>query len=366
MHFNRMPYHQSYDFKDLSCFLAADTIALHLNRCKGIGRKIVQSWASNKPPVIVAEENTRSGIIVPMQNSSVAERALMKNLYSLAASNKANIYRDEDVGFPIVRQVRALDKIRDAMKGERPAFDRGLFFMINNFLFMIDHGEKIGKRAAWIIGKYVNPRQLAGIFIEQMDEGLDVSASKIPIIPLTYGTKQPLLWHNQGLYHDLSINGPKKYSIHFIGNYTTSKNRQRQAEIITQIPNSRIEHRGNRKRLTFDEYMRDMAMAHIVWCPPGGRPKTHREIEAMCCEIAVLMPKQHIVEQEILTPDIHYICVRDDHSDVRNKVQHYLSNPEQLAEIAYGGRMWYERNASDNARAKYILENALKIIARIK
>jgi hypothetical protein len=301
-----------------------------------------------------------------MQNSSVAERALMKNLYSLAVSNKANVYRDEDVGFPIARRIAILDKIRDQTKKERPAFDRGLFFMVKNFLFMIDHGEKVGNRAAWIIGKYVNPHQLAGIFIEQMDEGLDTSASKVPVIPLAYGTKQPLLWHNQGLYHDLSINGPKKHSVHFIGNYTTSKSRKHQAEMMSQIPNSKIEHRGNAKRLTFDEYMRDMAMSHIVWCPSGGRPKTHREIEAMCCEIAVLMPKQRITEQESLTPDVHYICVKDDHSDARKKVQHYLNSPEQLAEIAYGGRMWYERNASDSARAKYIIENALKIIARIK
>jgi len=365
LRFNRMPYHQSYDFKDLSCFVVPDTVVLHLNRCKGIGKQVVKQWAGNQFPVIKVEENTRSGIIVPMQNSSVAERALMKNLYSLAVSNKANIYRDEDVGFPIAKKVEELDRIRDGIKKERPAFDRGLFFMINNFMFMIDHGEKVGNRAAWIIGKYVNPHQLAGIFIEQMDEGLNTSSSKIPVIPLAYGTKQPLLWHNQGVYHDLAISGPKKYPVHFIGNFTTNKKRKQEATIMSQIPNSKIEHRGTSKRMDFDAYMRDMAAAYMVWAPPGGRPKTHREIEALCCEIAVVMPKQKIVEQECLQPDVHYICIKDDYSDAKKKVQHYIDHPDKLAEIAYNGRMWYERNASDTARAKYILDNALKVIASL-
>ncbi len=365
--FNRMPYHQSYDFKDLSCFLAPDTVVLHLNRCKGIGQKIVNSWAVNIPPVIVAEPNTRSGIIVPMQTSNVAERALMKNLYSLAVSNRANIYRDEDVGFPIAKRIDELDKIRDKMKGERPAFDRGLFFMVNNFLFMIDHGEHTGNRAAWIIGKYVNPHQLAGIFVEQLDEGFKFKHSKIPIVSLTYGTKQPSLWLNQGMYHDLSMNGPKKYSVHFLGNFTTNNGqRKRYADLMSKIPESKIEHLGSKKRLDFDAYMRDMAMAKMVWNPPGGRPKTHREIEAMCCEIPVIMPHQKIAEPEPLKPNVHYIQIKNDYSDAASKVQHYFKNPDALAEIAFNGRMWYERNASDMARAKYILDNALQMIAGIK
>jgi len=231
---------------------------------------------------------------------------------------------------------------------------------------MIDHGEHVGNRAAWIIGKYVNSHQLAGIFMEQMDSKLDVSASKIPVVPLAYGTKYPLLWHNQGMYHNLAATANKKYTVHFIGNFTTNKNaRQREAQLLSQIPNSRIEHKSKSARLSFDEYMRDMAVSEIAWCPPGGRPKTHREIEAFCCEIAVLMPQQHITEQENLKPNVHYICVKDDYSDAREKAQTYLDDKEKLAEIAYNGRLWYERNASDTARAKYIHEQALKIIEKL-
>lgn len=364
--FNRMPYHQSYDFKDQSSFLIPDNVVLHLNRCKELGESLVRPWSKNRQPVLVVNENVRSGIVVPMQTSKIAERALTKNLYSLAVSNKANIYRDEEVGFPIAKRVAALDKIRDTMIGERPAYDKGLFFMINNFLFMIDHGEKIGNRAAWIIGKYVDPHQLAGIFIEQMDKGLNISRSKIPIMPLAYGAKQPLLWLNQGIYHDLGLHGPKCYSIHFIGNYGTNKRRETEAKTIQKIPDSKIEHVGKSRRLGFDSYMRDMALSRMVWNPPGGRPKTHREIEAMCCEIAVVMPEQRIIEQEELIPDKHYICIKNDYSDAEEKIKHYLNHLDELAIIAHGGRMWYERNASDSARAKYIYENALKIIERIK
>ncbi len=366
LRFNRMPYHQSYDFKDKSSLLVPDNVVLHLNRRKGLGNVLVKSWAVNKNPIIVAEPNTRSGIVVPIQTSNGAERALTKNLYTLATANRANVYRDEDAGFPIVKRIVELDKIRNSVKHERPAFDKGLFFMVNGFLFMIDHGERIGNRAAWIIGKYVNPHQLAGIFIEQMDQGLDISKSQIPILPLAYGVKQPSMWLNQGVYHDLGLHGPKKYSAHFIGNFGTNKKRKREAKIIEKIPESKILHKGKSKRLSFDEYMRDMAMSRMVWNPPGGRPKTHREIEAMCCEIAVAMPNQNIVEQETLVPDEHYICIRSDYSDARKKMQHYLDQPIELARIAHNGRMWYERNASDHARAKYIHEKALEIIAKIK
>jgi len=364
--FNRMPYHQSYDFKDKSCLLAPDNIVLHLNRCKRLGNGLVKSWTKNKCPVIVAEPNTRSGIVIPMQTSNGAERALTKNLYALATSNRANIYRDEDVGFPIVKRIAELDVIRNATTHERPAFDKGLFFMVDNFLFMIDHGEHVGNRAAWIIGKHVDSNQLAGIFIEQMDKSLDVKSSKIPILPLAYGVKQASMWLNQGVYHDLGLYGPKEYSVHFIGNFGTNKKRQREAKIIEKIPESKILHAGKSQRLTFDEYMRDMAMARIVWNPPGGRPKTHREIEAMCCEIPIVMPEQNIIEQENLIPDEHYICIKNDYSDAQTKIQHYLSHPDELTRIALNGRMWYERNASDYARAKYIHEQCLKIIASIK
>lgn len=362
--FNRMPYHQSFDFKDLSCFMVPDNVVLHLNRCKNTGDSVIKSWSRNKKPTIIADDNTRSGIVIPMQTSNIAERAIVKNIYSLAVSNCANIYRDEDVGFPIANRIAEIDKIRNELTKERPAYDKGLFFIINDHLFMIDHGEHIGNRAAWLIGKHVTPDQLTGIFVEQMDIGLDISKSKIPIMPLTYGTKQPKLWINQGMYHDLGINGPKKYSVHFIGNFGTNNSRKLCASKLSVIPGAKIEDRNNSHRLTFDEYMRDIAAAQIVWCPPGGRPKTHREIEAMCCEVAVMMPQQNINEPEMLRPDVDYICIKQDHSDAANKAKYYLDNLASLAAIARNGRMWYERNASDNARAKYILDKSLEAIEK--
>jgi hypothetical protein len=364
--FNRMPYHQSYDYKDKSSLLIPNNVVLHLNRRKELGKEFML-WDKGKPPRIKVEENTRCGIVIPIQTSSIAERALIKNLYYLAVGNKANIYRDEDIGFPIQKKIQVLDKIRDKMKGERPAYDKGLFFMMNGFLFMIDHGEYTGNRAQWIIGKYVNPDELAGIFIEQMDKGLDLDKSKIPIVPLTYGTKYPDLWINQGKYHHWGLTTPKKYSVYFLGNFSTNKHkRKKHTTIIQSIKNSKIEHASIQRRLSFDSYMHEMSSSHIIWCPPGGRPKTHREIEAMCCEVAVMMPKQNIVEPEELRPDIDYICIKDDHSDAPEKANYYIKHEDELSKIARNGRLWYERNASDYARAQYIHSHCLNIIKEIK
>jgi len=359
--FNRMPYHQSYDYKDRSSFLVPNNVVLHLNKCKKLGNSLVKSWAKGIKPKIEVDSNTRLGVVVPIQTSSVAERSLTKNLYSLAVSNKGNVYRDEDVGFPIQNKIKELDQIRNTMQGERPAYDKGLFFMVNGSLFMIDHGEHTGNRGAWIIGKYTTSDQLAGIFMEQMDKNLNVDKSKIPIVPLSYGTKDPSLWLNQGKYHDISLHKDKKYSIHFIGKL--EKNRSEHANQLQSISNSKIEHRGNSKRMNFHEYIQDLARAKIAWCPYGNRPKTHREIEALCCEVAVMMPAQNIREQEELVPNVHYIELRQDHSDVVEKAEYYLSHDDERKEIAYQGRLWYERNVSDQARAKYIYKQCLRMIA---
>lgn len=358
--FNRMPYHQSYDFKDRSCFFIPDNVVLHLNKCKQLGDPLVKSWSKNIKPKSDMDSNTRLGIVVPIQTSSVAERSLTKNLYSLAVSNKANIYRDEDVGYPIRKRVVELDAIRDKMKSERPAYDRGLFFMVNGHFFMIDHGEHTGNRGSWIIGKYTNPDQLSGIFMEQMGSNLNTSKSKIPIVPLSYGTKEPSLWLNQGVYHSIGLQKDKKYSVHFIGK--VEKNRAKFADQLKSLPGSKIEHRGNSKRMGFHEYMKDLAHSKIVWCPYGNRPKTHREVEAMCCEVAVMMPNQHIREQEDLIPNVHYIEIKQDHSDAMKKAQYYLDHEDERKEIARQGHLWYERNVSDYARAKYIYKNCVRII----
>lgn len=358
--FNRMPYHQSYDYKDYSGLVVPDSVVLHLNKCKKLGDHLVKSWSRNSVPKHKVDSNTRLGIVVPMQTSSIAERSLTKNLYSLAVSNKANIYRDEDIGFPIQKKIIILDEIRDSMVGERPAYDRGLFFMVNGRLFMIDHGEHVKHRAAWIIGKYTSPDLLSGIFIEQMNKNLDTSKSKIPIIPLSYGTKDPLLWLNQGTYRNISLCQEKKYSVHFIGKI--EKNRSKCVGRLSKIAASKIEHRINAKRISFDEYMQDLARAKIAWCPFGNRPKTHREIEAMCCEVAVMMPDQNVVEQEELIPDVHYISINQDHSDALDKVQYYLDDPNKLQAIAHQGHLWYQRNTSNYARAKYIYDQCVKIL----
>ena len=359
--FNRMPYHQSYDLKDKSSFFVPDTVALHLNKCKGLGSELTRQWSKNIKPKITVEPNTRAGIVVPIQTSSVAERALTKNLYTLAVANRANVYRDEDVGFIIRQKIEMLDNIRDNMGARRPAFDRGLFFMFNDNFFMIDHGEHTGKRCAWIISERVAPDQLAGVFVEQMDKKTDYSKANIPLVPLSYGAKEPLLWLNQGEYHNLALSSPKKYGVHFLGKI--EKNRVGPAKIFRQLPDSQIGHKGNSKRMSFDEYMRDMALAKIAWCPFGNRPKTHREVEAMCAEVAVLMPTQDIEEQEPLIPDVHYICVKPDYSDALEKANYYLKNDDKRAEIARNGRLWYERNTSDTARAKYILDKCLAILS---
>ncbi len=305
--FNRMPYHQSYDFKDKSSLLIPDNVILHLNRQKKLGPELISFWSKNEKPRIKLECNTRSGLVLPIMTSKGAERALTKNLYVLASSNNVNTYREEDIGFLVTKKLDDLHKIRDSLTNERPTWDVSCAFMINGFLFLIDHGERVGRRAAWKIAKHTTSDQLAGVFVEQMDEGLDISGCNCPILPLSYGTKQSEMWIKQHVYHDMGINGPKKYNLHFIGAMHSS--RKRWLSRINGIENSKIEARGNSQRIGFDEYMKDLAAARLSWCPAGNRPKSHREVEAMCCEVAIVMARKGRVETKPLNADSHYIVV---------------------------------------------------------
>ena len=327
---------------------------------KKLSPELIKFWSENKKPLIKMQVNTRSGVILPIMTSHVAERSLTKNLYTLAVSNKANVYREEDLGFPVTHKIDKLRELRETITDCRPGWDVSCFFIVNGYLFMIDHGERTGRRAAWQIAKYVTKDELAGIFVEQLDEGLDLEECKCPIFPLSYGIKQPEIWINQHLYHDLGLNSEKKYSVSFMGKL--DRHRKSWGKILNKIPDSKIVHKGNNQRMEFDEYMQEITASHICWCPPGNRPKTHREVEAMCCEVAVMMPRQAIVETEPLIPNIHYIEVAPDHHDVADKCNYYLQHLSELKEIAHNGRLWFERNTSDSARAHYMYKSCLHAI----
>ena len=80
-------------------------------------------------------------------------------------------------------------------------------------------------------------------------------------------------------------------------------------------------------------------------------------------EIAVMMPEQDIIEPEPPKPGIHYIPIKKDHSDAEAQVGYYLAkeNNMKLKKIAREGRLWYERNASDSARAHYIFAHCMEV-----
>ena len=49
-------------------------------------------------------------------------------------------------------------------------------------------------------------------------------------------------------------------------------------------------------------------------------------------------------------------------SNITEKCQYYLKNDQEREKIAYNGRLWFERNASDSARAHYIYKCCIDII----
>lgn len=154
--FNRMPQHQSYEFKNINALFIPDTIVVHLNRCERLAEPLVQAWTHNEIPQITP---SRDIIVLPnIQRNEPGSIKLKCEFYELMVQEKATIYKDDDVGFilqelvdgPVKKDILA-NNILHGRAG------RAFFFLFNGLLFMVDT-----RGCDWQLGQSIN--SLHGIF----------------------------------------------------------------------------------------------------------------------------------------------------------------------------------------------------------
>lgn len=240
------------------------------------------------------------------------------------------------------------------------------FFMINDHLFMFVNADCPEIFQDQWIPHYGSV--CSAFFVLQLRESyLDLFKQyDTPAFPL------PMKFHPTvpRAYMEMkSRQNPKKdIPVFFSGRTNTRPRRSVGIEKIKRhFPGSFL-HVSNNRIISYQEYCDLLCRAKIVWCPrsvccPGHEEEngiTSKENEAMCVESMVLRHALHVKEQEPRIPGIHFVEMEVKESDMLEKVQYYLDHDDEREEIAYNGRLWYERNWAPTPQAHFIVNRCLE------
>ncbi len=247
---------------------------------------------------------------------------------------------------------------------------REAFFMINDSLFLIiDNDDFTGNYEENI--KFFDDLGVCGIFCANRRRSTEFifQKSPFPMFGTTPGIEpyrlpMPEFEH---FGHSNYMNMKKDISIFFSGRCNTRISRLAYLHMIKEkFPDALVHNSEHKGSTSPEEYVKKLRRAKIAWCPRSvkSRPdfdcnsSTGREMEALCLEVLVVRPPIGIIEIEPRIDGVHYVEVKNDGSDVIDKMEYYLAHDEERLAIARNGRLWWERNSSAVARAYNIFNNS--------
>lgn len=245
-------------------------------------------------------------------------------------------------------------------------------FAVNDHIFLMRISDTPNKNAhKWVpyYSKYVS-----GFFLlcHRRSTAYIFDNCDIPVFPLTIKPDVNLPLAELELdAHSKSVTIKKDISVFFRGRYNTRLPRKiLAAEIQNRISKTHISDSRNFKKMPGTEYIDLMCRSKIAWCPRSVKclPDTDcnaacpRESEAMCLECLVVRPNIGIIEAEERISGVHFVEIKNDSSDLIEKLQYYLEHENKRKEIAHNGRLWWERNSSHTARARQIFSDCVKAI----
>lgn len=91
------------------------------------------------------------------------------------------------------------------------------------------------------------------------------------------------------------------------------------------------------------QYFKEIKRSHLVFSPFGWGETTWRDYEAVCYDCLLIKPSMEHIDTE---PNIYiagetYVPIKWDFSDLEEKCQYYLQNPDEAARIIKNARSTY-------------------------
>ena len=244
------------------------------------------------------------------------------------------------------------------------------YFLVNDSLFMLNMSDRpIVNWEEWV------PRESKyskAFFISALRYSTDFIFDEcpIPVFPLPARTGNHVDKYYVEYCH--SLNREKDIRVFFSGRKTVREARKNASKMILKnFPDSGINVlEYTKKALGSREYADLMSRSKIAWCPrsvwsPPEREcnlPTGKEFEAMCLEIMVIKHSIGTIEPEKRIPGIHFVEMKNNSSDLIEKIKYYLEHDDERKEIAHNGRLWWERNCSTIARANFMLNSCFRAV----
>ncbi len=240
------------------------------------------------------------------------------------------------------------------------------FFMVNDNLFMINNNDR---PVRWEWSGYSKFVTAFFIFCHRFTTTYAFK-NTVPAYPLPGKSAAHFslaqLEHNA---HSRSVQNKKDISVFFSGRSFCRVARKFSGRLITNhFPDSYVHFLDSGTALSKDEYIDTIIRSQIAWCPRSvwSEPDKEcnssipKEFEAMGLELLLVKHPIGVIETEERVPGVHFVEVKNDSSDLVEKLQYYLEHDNERKEIAHNGRLWWERNCSTIARASFILNSCLR------
>lgn len=246
----------------------------------------------------------------------------------------------------------------------------GCFFSVNGHLFCVFDTDRPGHNVEdWL--EYYSKHVKAFFICNYYKDLKEIfEKSNVKVFPF-FGSGNVALpfLNNDEITKNMPDRSIKKdIPIFFRGKFQNNEQRASLAQMANKaFPGSCIKNSGQ-SSVDEETYLNILQRSKIVWSPPSvvTIPNKYsicvRAKEAMCVETLLVRQPIDVFTPEELIPNEHFVETNRDHSNLIELLEHYLYNEEERFRIARNGRLFFERNFTDMARATYLLEKCISVI----